>query len=427
MQERNNNIFNVAIAGSLETDTGQRTSTLIEQLEALGNIVIKVVYNKDISEAESILERANLKGKYKYIGNKKELKKSGYKNIITDDFGIFLNIENIDVVMVTEVDTEIAVDVIYKSLKKKINVINMNAASEVTLGCFFKDLACSNNVIYTVGAGDEPAATQDLINFCEKLGLNVICSGKGKNNPLNIYCTPDDFIKKGREIGVNPRSIASFVDGTKTMLEMAILSNSTGFPIDKPGMHGPKIGLSDLIKTFNLKKDGGILNKIPVIDYAIGDVAPGVFVVFTSRQKSILNELNYLKMGEGPNYLLYKPYHLGNIEAPLSIYDVMLENRPTLTVKDDFITLVAAKAKKDLKAGHIIDSIGGYDFSGLAIDYKEMADKNYAPIGLVEKSKLKRDIKKDRIIAFKDIEFKKDYTIFDFWNLQKKIEGGVRK
>jgi len=322
--------------------------------------------------------------------------------------------------MITELDTKIAVDVIYKSLKSRISVINMNAVSEVTLGLFFKNLADLNNIIYSVGAGDEPAVTLDLVNFCHKLGLDIICAGKGKNNPLNIYCTPDDFIEKGRQIKVSPRSIASFVDGTKTMLEMAILSNATGIPIDKDGMHGPKVNVADLTKTFNLKENGGILYNIPVIDYVIGDIAPGVFVVFTSKQESIINELKYLKMGDGPNFVLYKPYHLGNIEAPLSIYDVMLEKRPTLTVKDKIITSVVAKAKKDLKPEDIIDKAGGYDFSGLAIDYKEMLNKNYVPIGLVEKSKVKRSIEKDKIISFEDIECITD-IIINLWNLQVKI------
>jgi len=420
MEKIGKNIFNVAIAGSLETDTGQKTSTLVEQMELLKDINIMAVYSKNIKEAELILKKANLKGKFKYINNKNGLKKSKSENIITDNLEIFLSIENIDVVMITELDTKIAVDVIYKSLKSRISVINMNAVSEVTLGLFFKNLADLNNIIYSVGAGDEPAVTLDLVNFCHKLGLDIICAGKGKNNPLNIYCTPDDFIEKGRQIKVSPRSIASFVDGTKTMLEMAILSNATGIPIDKDGMHGPKVNVADLTKTFNLKENGGILYNIPVIDYVIGDIAPGVFVVFTSKQESIINELKYLKMGDGPNFVLYKPYHLGNIEAPLSIYDVMLEKRPTLTVKDKIITSVVAKAKKDLKPEDIIDKAGGYDFSGLAIDYKEMLNKNYVPIGLVEKSKVKRSIEKDKIISFEDIECITD-IIINLWNLQVKI------
>ncbi|MBA7482964.1 hypothetical protein ES707_18469 [subsurface metagenome] len=421
MEKISKNILNVAITGSLETDTGQKTSTLIEQIESLKDINIRAVYNKDIKEAELILKKANLIEKFEYINNLNALKKSKAENIITDNLEIFLGIENIDVAIVTEVDTKIAVDVIYKSLKSRTSVININAVSEVTLGLLFKNLASSNNVIYSVGAGDEPAATLDLINFCEKLGLDIICAGKGKNNPLNIYCTPDDFIEKGKQIKVSPRSIASFVDGTKTMLEMAILSNATGIPLDKDGMHGPKVNVADLIKTFNLKENGGILYNIPVIDYVIGDIAPGVFVVFTSKQESIINELKYLKMGDGPNFVLYKPYHLGNIESPLSVYDVVLKGKPTLTVKDRMITAVVARAKKDLRKGDFIDSIGGYTLSGLAINYKEMIEKKYVPLGLVEDSRVKKDIIKDEIISFKSIECDPCNIIFELWNKQIKL------
>jgi len=414
------------VAGSMETDTGQRTSTLLKQIESLKSLDVKALFNEDINEAELILGEADLLSKFKKVMDRDEEENFDRKKMHTDNLATFLGIKDINVVIVSEIDTEI----IFNCLIKGKNIINLNAVSEVTLGLIFKSLANSNNVIYSVGEGDEPASTLELVNFCRKLELDIICAGKGKNNPLNTYCTPDDFkqtfkevsknknVKKGIE--VSPRNIASFVDGTKTMLEMAILSNATGIPIDKAGMHGPRINLTDLTNTFKLKREGGILSSLPVIDYVIGDIAPGVFVVFTSEQKSIINELQYLKMGDGPNFVLYKPYHLGNIESPLSIYDVMLEKRPTLTVKDKIITSVVAKAKKDLKPEDIIDTVGGYDFSGLAIDYKEMLNKNYVPIGLVEKSKVKRSIEKDKIISFEDIECITD-SIINLWNLQVKI------
>jgi len=202
---------------------------------------------------------------------------------------------------------------------------------------------------------------------------------------------------------------------------MAILSNATGIPVDKAGMHGPKINVADLVKTFNLKENGGILTSIPAIDYAVGDIAPGVIVVFTSKQRSVIKELEYLKMGDGPNFVLYKPYHLGNIEAPLSIYDVVLKKKPTLTVKDEFVTTVVTRAKKDLKEGDFIDSVGGYSFSGLAINYEEMTNKNYVPIGLVENSKVIRNIQKDKIISFKNIECGTNSIIYNLYNLQSKL------
>lgn len=413
-------VINVGIAGSFDTDTGQRTSTLVEQMNSIKAMNVIAFYNKDIEVTKSILTEASLLKEFEYIYKRKGNRYSyDDKKIFTDDLDIFLSFEKMDVVIVTEINAELASEVIYRSLKKNKKVINMNAVSEATLGYVFKKLAEANKVIYSVGAGDEPAVTLDLINFCHKLGLDVICAGKGKNNPLNIYCTPDDFIDKGKEINVNPRMISSFVDGTKTMLEMAILSNATGIPIDITGMHGPEINVSDLVKIFNLKEKGGILKNVPVIDYGIGDIAPGIFVVFTSKQKSIINELRYLKLGSGPNFVLFKPYHLGNIESPLSVYDVALKKKPTLTVKEKFITMVVGRAKKDLKEGDLIDDTGGFNFSGLAINFNEMIEKGYAPIGLVENSRIKKNIKKDEIILLENITCNTDSWIYKLWNLQK--------
>ena len=153
-----------------------------------------------------------------------------------------------------------------------------------------------------------------------------------------------------------------------------------------------------------MEKNGGILKSYPVIDYAIGNVAPGVFVIFTSAQKSVIEELRYLKMGLGPNFLLYKPYHLGNIESPLSIYDIAYDKRPTLQVKDKIITSVAARAKRKHEPGSILDTAGGYDFYGYAMDYDEMQTQGIAPLGLVEKSKVKKRVAKGELITFKDID-----------------------
>lgn len=481
-------LIKVGIAGSPETDTGQRTSTLIEQIDRISSMNVVSVYNRDIREAVVMLEESNVLEEFVEITKRykrlpkalfkeppeapsSNANKDGRKNflnsgikIYTDDLEMFLTREDLDVIVVSEMDTENATFIIWNALLKGKSVVNLNAVSEATLGLLFKNISRTNNAIYSVGAGDEPASTLDLINFCDKLGLEIICAGKGKNNPLNIYSTPDDYIAKPgqdgfektgtknwkknckdkdkreydqsgntdkltrsndkkatRGLNVSPRCITSFVDGTKTMLEMCILSNAAGIPIDKPGMHGPKANVEDLVNTFNLKTHGGILENVPAIDYAIGDIAPGVFVVFTCKQKSIIEELRYLKMGNGPNFVIYKPYHLGNIEVPLSIYDVIEKKTPTLTVKDKIITSVGARAKKNLKAGDIIDSIGGYTFSGLAISYEEIAKKGYVPICLVENAKVIKDIEKGEIITFDHIKCDAKSTVYNLWNLQLKI------
>jgi predicted homoserine dehydrogenase-like protein len=413
--------INVSVAGSLETDTGQKTSTLMEQLEMMPWIRVHSFMSRSISEAVHVLEKAGLTGRFRDIKNMKTGKAPIEDRFYTDELDIFLDRSLVDAVIVTEIDTSSAVKIIYGCLENKKNVVNLNAVSEVTLGVIFKQLARENEVIYTVGAGDEPAAALELVECCDRLGLETVAAGKGKNNPLNIYSCPDDFKEFEEKSGVSGRSIASFVDGTKTMMEMAILSNATGFKIDREGMHGPAVDVGGLPGCFCPEKDGGILGTIPAIDYAVGDVAPGVFAVFTSVQKSILDELGYLKMGEGPYYVLYKPYHLGNIEAPLSIYDIALDKKTTLVVKDGFMTMVAGRAKEQLVKGKILDGIGGYTYSGITVDYSIFCKRKCVPIGLLENSKVALDIEKDGIITIDSIEPDRDSLIFKLWERQSRL------
>lgn len=409
--------INVAVSGSFETDTGQKTSTIVEQIHKLPGINLNAFFNKDRKIAERVLVAAGILNEFEYSSSKEP---SVNELIYTDDYDFFLSLEEPDVFIITEINASAASEIVSGCLGRGKKVVNLNAISEVTLGLLFKKLAIEKSTIYSVGAGDEPAATLELINYCNMLGLETICAGKGKNNPLNIYANPGIFEKKGREMNVSPLLIASFVDGTKTMLEMAILSNATGFKIDRTGMHGPEANVKDLVKIFDLKKNGGVLANAPVIDFAIGDIAPGVFVVFTSTQESILDELRYLKMGTGPNFLLYKPYHLGNIEAPLSIYDLMLYEKPSLVIKDSFITMVAVKAKKDLKKGERLDYSGGYSFYAVAVDYGLFEKMAYVPIGLAEGSKVIEDIKKDSIIKYGQIEINENSSIAGLWEEQQK-------
>lgn len=411
----------VSVAGSFETDTGQKTSTLLEQLERMSRVDLFSFLSSSTDEARIVLEKANLIKDFKHINKTKTQGIQQTGKFYTDDSDLFLDNSPVDVIIISEINTGLAVRVIYECIHRKKNVINLNAVSEVTLGVLFKWLAGDSGVIYTVGAGDEPAATLELIKYCDKLGLEIIAAGKGKNNPLDINCSPDDFSDIEKQIEVSAQSIASFVDGTKTMLEMAILSNSTGFKIDKTGMHGPQANVADLSVYFCPIGDGGILNNIPAVDYAVGDIAPGVFVVFTSGQESILDELNYLKMGSGPYYVLYKPYHLGNIEAPLSVFDVVVEKKPTLNVKESFVTSVAGRAKRTLKMGEILDGAGGYTYSGLAVDFNLLINNNYVPIGLLENSEIISETGRDEIISFSDIKCNKNSLIYQLWDRQIKL------
>jgi predicted homoserine dehydrogenase-like protein len=147
-----------------------------------------------------------------------------------------------------------------------------------------------------------------------------VAAGKGKNNPLDRHANPTDekWAKEAQRRGLNPNMLIEFVDGSKTMIEMAAVSNATGLKPDVRGMHGPKTSRDKLHETFALKEHGGILNRAGVVEYGIGGIHPGVFLVVTTSHPRLRQALVYRDMGNGPYYTLFRPYHLCSIEVPLT-------------------------------------------------------------------------------------------------------------
>jgi predicted homoserine dehydrogenase-like protein len=201
----------------------------------------------------------------------------------------------------------------------------------VTIGGYMAQLAEESTALYSVCRGDEPVETKILVDYARDLNFEVICAGKGKNNPLDVYATPESLTERAAAKQMNPKMLTSFVDGSKAMIEMASLANTTGLGVSKRGMHGPASTVPTLHQTFALKEDGGILDRAGVVDYCTGPVAPGVFVVVRTEDPYVHHEMTYLQMGDGPYFALYRPYHLASLEAPLTVYEMVLDHRPSLT------------------------------------------------------------------------------------------------
>jgi len=121
-----------------------------------------------------------------------------------------------------------------------------------------------------------------LYNFAGTLGFKIVCVGKGKNNPIDYEASPESCQEEAKSRGMNPQMLAAFKDGSKTMVELAAISNATGLVPDVPGMHGPEVDVPDLNKVFIPREGGGILSRSGCVDYSIGKVAPGVFVIVTT-------------------------------------------------------------------------------------------------------------------------------------------------
>ena len=189
-----------------------------------------------------------------------------------------LDDQDLDVVIEATGTPSSGADVAFKVLNRNINLILLNVETEATIGLALNKEAEKNNTIVTVGDGDEPVAAVELFNFAKEISLDVIAIGKGKNNPFDVFKTPKDLEKEALKKNMNPYMLTSFVDGSKTMIEMAALANYLDFNIDTDGMHGPNSTYDELNSIFIPKSSGGILEKTNIVDFAFG-VAPGVFAI----------------------------------------------------------------------------------------------------------------------------------------------------
>ncbi|MEL0626147.1 oxidoreductase [Salinibacterium amurskyense] len=323
----------------------------------------------------------------------------------------------IDMVIECSGVPEIAAKVALASLLGGKDVALMTVEADVTVGLLLARIAAQTGSIYTVCRGDEPVECLKLVEYVEDIGLDVVLAGKGKNNPLNETATPSSLEEEAKTKGMNPRMLCSFVDGTKTMIEMAALANAADLELTKRSMHGPAATVPTLQDIFKPIEDGGILDRSGVVDYATGPVAPGVFVVAKATDPVVHEELSYLKLGEGPYFAFYRPYHLASVEAVLSIGEVMIDRQPSLA-PIAWNADVSAMAKRDLKAGEKIDGIGGEHVYGDAVPAAEAKAGRELPIGLASAGTLIRDVAKGTAVTYDDVQLDETKTIVILRKLQ---------
>src|ERR687890_2027501 len=260
----------------------------------------------------------------------------------------------IDATGVPEIGAQIALRAILAG--KHVGLLNVE--TDITVGWLLSRMAAQSGAVYTLCRGDEPAEALKLVEFARDLAFDVVCAGKGKNNPMRPHATPTMLTDEANRKKMNPKMLASFVDGSKAMIEMAALANAADLGVAKRGMSAHKTTVPELHNVFNPSADGGILDRSGVVDFATGPVAPGVFVVARSDEPTVIEEMDYLGMGSGPYYSFYRPYHLASIEAPLSIPAAVLDGRSDIQ-PTAWRAEVAAGTKRAVKAGERIDGIGG--------------------------------------------------------------------
>lgn len=329
-----------------------------------------------------------------------ELNKIG----VTDDMDLALSHGMIDVVIDATGVPEAGADIGTRAIGFGKHLVMMNVECDVCIGPYLKHEAEKAGVLYTLGAGDEPSSTMEIIEFLTAMGHEVVCAGKGKNNPLDFDAVPDDYVAEAEQRNMNVRMLVEFVDGSKTMVEMAAIANATGLVPDIPGMHGPKATVSELATTLIPKSEGGVLSKSGCVDYSIGKgVSPGIFVIIKASHPRIHERFADLKMGPGPYYAFHRPYHLTSLEVPLSAARAALYGRQDMVPMAKPVAEVCAVAKKDLQTGDELDAVGEYCYRSWTMTVNEARANKCLACGLLEQAKVIKPIKKGELITSENV------------------------
>ncbi|MCA3556180.1 MAG: homoserine dehydrogenase [Aestuariivirga sp.] len=320
---------------------------------------------------------------------------------ITSDPAVLARSSRIDVVIDATGNPNTGAQFALDSIANGKHVVMLNVEADITIGRHLHGEAKRAGVVYTGAAGDEPAATLELIGFAQSIGLEVVCAGKGKNNPLKWDAVPADYEAEARSRNMNARMLVEFVDGSKTMVEMVAIANCTGLVPDVPGMHGPAAAGDELASVLIPKEHGGVLSRKGCVDYSIGKgVAPGVFCIVTTDHPRLQERLIDLKVGKGPYFALTRPYHLTSLEVPLSAARAVLHGQADMAPLAQPVAECATVAKRDLSPGENLGRIGETDYRAWAMTHAEARNANAVPLGLAQGAKVLKAIKSGEPLTY---------------------------
>lgn len=334
---------------------------------------------------------------------------SSGKAVVTEDPQLLCASEQIEAVIEVTGSIEYAAGLALAAIKHQKHVILMNAELDGTLGPILKSYADRAGVVYTNVDGDQPGTTMNLYRTVTAMGFTPVLCGNIKGL-LDHYRTPLTQQGFASTWGQNPVMVTSFADGSKISFEMAVIANATGMGVAKRGMLGPKVPdhtpIDRAVDWFPMDL---LLNGPGLVDYVVGAApSPGVFILARSEEADDCRCLELFKMGPGPLYCFHTPYHLCHFEVPFTVARAVLFNDAAVTPMGRPVVGVVAAAKKALKAGEVLDGIGGYTTYGQCENWDVIKREGLLLQGLAEGCRLKRNIPRDQVITRADVECPKD-------------------
>lgn len=364
---------------------------------------LAAISNRHLEGAERAYREAGVEN-FRVVETQEELEDALRAGIpaVTENADLLARAEQLDCLIEATGDVAFGAHITLEAIAHGNAMVSMNAELDATVGPLLKRRADAAGVILSGADGDQPGVQMNLYRFVRSIGLTPLVCGniKGLQDPYRTPTTQRAFAEKW---GQNPYMVTSFADGTKISFEQAIVANATGMRVQRRGMRGLDFRghVDELTATYDvdeLRALGG------VVDYTVGTrPGPGVFVLAAHDDPRQRHYLNLYKLGEGPLYSFYTPYHLCHFEVPLSAARAVLFGDAALQPLGAPLVDVVATAKTDLRAGDTVDGLGGYLTYGQCENAGVAAAGRLLPMGLAEGCRLKRDVARDTVLTYDDV------------------------
>ena len=367
------------------------------------------------------------------------------RRVVTEDGLLVTQSDLVDVVVEVTGIPEVGARMAYEAITHNKHVVMVNVEADVTVGPILRHLADSAGVVYSLVDGDQPGCTMNIVDWARTLGFEIVAAGRGTIFFDDDRAGPPDSVPARfgfdedalQRRNINLKMYNSFRDGTKAQVEMTALANAAGLPPDIRGMHEPSVNLADIPHAFSTQEEGGILSRHGVVELA-NSVATdgrtmlddplkmGVFVVVRTDHPFIQEDLAFYNLHasqNGNNYLLYRPYHLVAVEAPISIAQAALYGQATGAPLTTPVAEVITVAKRHLEDSEILDGGGGYTVVGLCEKAGVARDERLLPLGLAPGAKLKQDVAEGEAITYDMVDLSPDSFIYKLRQLQDATLG----
>ena len=439
-REREGKPIRVGIIG-----TGKFGGGLVAQISRMQGMVVAAIADIKPENAEYAYSAAYGEVEIARVDSAQALDESVHAGIfaVVEDGLLVARSGALDVVVEATGLTDIGAQMASATLAAGNHLVMVNVETDVTVGALLRRKADSAGVVYSLVDGDQPGVTMNMVEWAWSLGFEIVAAGRGTelfaSDPIG---TPDNVAER---FGFDPQTLErrrinqkmynSFRDGTKAQVEATAIANMVGLVPDVRGMHEPSCNLADIPRCCSLVSEGGLLSQHGVIELA-NSVAEdgvtmldnplrmGVFVVIRTDHPFIMEDLtNYhcYPGGDGRNFLLYRPYHLVAVEAPITIARAALYKMPTGTPRVVPSADVLTVAKRDLKAGEVLDGGGGYTVIGQSEKATVSQQERLLPLGLSEGAVLKRDVAQGEAIDYAGVNLAEDSFVLKLRREQDRV------